>query len=1238
MGLINENGQRINEEDLQFVQQLMRDSLSAHIYRLHEMKKNSVYEDESNNAFYDPIIAAYQKALDGIDKTCLDAFSSNDDISVDDFMRGTLDGIADKVAPTIDKDSECFTDFMLFGNTGFGALAYNKLWVADQSELSDQDKKGAYSDSTENFVLADVPIGGIEDIAEYNPNSVSVKGLTVARSGNSNTLSKGPEEYEAAKQEVMQNDNFDEEQKQAHIERIDKEIEDHKKGVFGLNAAAEIARSHSVKLSNIDHVTASDLYSTLSDLNMANRPADPQGGKIRAKYVEAGEIKGISALSMPSTVYRTMNDIADYMNNIKETPDPALRKTRALQLAAFANTVLLSEHVFGDANGRTCRMFADTILQTFGLPPHTPMPEIMHEMKTMGSRFDHGAITNLFLQGVKKSDETLAHEREIAENKRRERETEKRNVPKTAEDTADRNRKLLSPIERFREVEGIKIDGFEREALLNNRAPSVPFSELMDSVLMFRAGLPVDQLPGAYRNLISKADAYIFGPRTDVDREEKVRWAQSIKSQAQTALAELNTAVEFGDFTAEELKLPAAGDFFSVNKKKIEKNNALLASEQGYEPLPAPADYQAGEELSDTVLYPEAVRDMILKRCDEIPDIKGKLELLADLNAASNLGILRPEYDMVTEALQDHILLDANGNKRADIEDIKQAAAEIVADWRIQAYREMKETGRPDAKWSKEIIRSEALTPALSMMDEAVERYGVVMDDLKVVSQAYMNTKLTKEEQDEMTKLGISDTTGISNVRKYPLDIRAYKDLSARLPGLTIDDGYMRSLASLKNDLNQAAASSDLYRDDARIKRIAGSLDTLSSMASLRSGYSSHAAATAYSLQTSLRIKSFMENEALDQSWYAKGNEVRNKLLDTLKFTNRPMASRYIEKETILRERAENISHGRQQLDDFFEEQSGASKDTLKKLVAANGKNKNESVAKMAVIIEKRYGLGREFSMELAKGVKNAIDTAAKTEKDPVSSWKSTADLMKDAVKNTSCARMNDYRISRKGDRVKADHRPRLRDESIRQIISTESRDIGEKCYGDKLLGLLERPEDFDTMKEMFDTKKNYRLLNWNSSEYNDAKEALDSFAKERDKLIEMADGYEGRRLTAEEKKALNDQIRVAGEKREKCVKALYDYIKKEGVSDTSAKSQTAGYARIMGAKGIMDVFIKTDPELTSRLSDPVKQAMKNDRIKVRNYSELFREEYKNAERSGKKDRHRTAAKAAKQRTDKPVM
>ncbi|MBQ1881375.1 MAG: hypothetical protein II156_07090, partial [Lachnospiraceae bacterium] len=127
MGLINENGQRINEEDLQFVQQLMRDSLSAHIYRLHEMKKNSVYEDESNNAFYDPIIAAYQKALDGIDKTCLDAFSSNDDISVDDFMRGTLDGIADKVAPTIDKDSECFTDFMLFGNTGFGALAYNKL-------------------------------------------------------------------------------------------------------------------------------------------------------------------------------------------------------------------------------------------------------------------------------------------------------------------------------------------------------------------------------------------------------------------------------------------------------------------------------------------------------------------------------------------------------------------------------------------------------------------------------------------------------------------------------------------------------------------------------------------------------------------------------------------------------------------------------------------------------------------------------------------------------------------------------------------------------------------------------------------------------------------------------------------------------------------------------------------------------------------------------------------------------
>ena len=1240
MGLLNENNQRISEEDFQLVQQMLRETITSQIELLQRTKTQGAdfYGDEPANSFYDPIISEYTKALNNLDKDCRDAFSKGEDIKVTEFMRKTLNDVAERVAPSLDKDSVCLTDFIMHCNSGFGCVAFDKLMYGDAACLDDKDKEEAYSISTENFVLSDEPYDGMESIAEYNPTSISVKSLTVARSGNSTTLGTDLEEMEAEKQSALNNPNLDEDQKAKRIEMINQRIEDRKKGVFGINTAAEISRIHSVKLYNTEHVSASDLYKAFSDLNVANRPADPKGGKLRGEYVQAGEIRGLATISMPATLYRTMSDIAHYMNIIKETPDPALRKTRAVQLAAYANTMLLSEHVFNDGNGRTCRMFADTILQTFGLPPHTPLPEMQGKVNTLGKTFDHRAISNIMLDGVKKSDATLATLRQSEEQKRQERERAKRGGPKTIKDIEERNKRLTGPVYRFNSEAAEKVNEYEREAAINNRAPSVPFSELMDSVLMFGTELPVDRLPDAYRDVIAKADTFIYSPKTDIGHAEKVRFANMIKSQAQTALAELNTAIEFGDFTEKELKLPGDSTYFPVDTRKIEKNNALLEKEKDYEPVPEPEDYRVLPGDSDIVIGPEAAKELLFKRCDAIPDIKGKLTLLADVHAAANLGIMKPGFDTtLTEALQDHIMLDENGNHRADIADIKQAAAELIADWRIAAYRELKKSGRNDAKWCKEITRSEALTP-ISYMNDPVERYGIEFEDLKQVSLDYMNTKVSKEEKDDMDRLGLSDTTGVSTARKYALEGQSFKELSGRLPGIVMDEDYIRSLSSMKNGLNSAAGSSDIYRENTELKRIQSSMDTLSKMAALRSASSSHAAATFYSKRTAHRIKNFMENEALDAGWYDKDNEVKKSLMGMLDFTDRDLAESYIKKEAVLKERAENINHGRDRLGDFFDEQSAASRDTMKKLVAESRKDQKQSVAKMAAIIEKRYGLGKEFSLELAKGAKKAIDAAVKAEKDPEASWDSTAALMKDALKNTENRRVKDYRISRKGDSVKADFLPKLRDENLESVLETEKAGNGEQYYGNRIKGLLADPEAFDTMREMFDTKKNSRLFNWNSSEYNDAKDALESFAKERDKLIRMADKCEGRTITKDEEEKLSEQIRKTGLKRDKCIKALDAYISKEGMGEAADKSQAAGYARIMGAKGIIDVFMKSDPRVTNMISQGIEQSVTKDRVKVKNYSDLFKEEYKKAERSGKKDRHRTAAKAVKQRNDKPVL
>ena len=115
------------------------------------------------------------------------------------------------------------------------------------------------------------------------------------------------------------------------------------------------------------------------------------------------------------------------MNRIKQTEDPALRKTRAIQLAAFAYQMMLSQHVFNDGNGRTCRLFADSILQTFGLPPHSPTKAESEIIATIGEgHMDFNEGARVFLDNVKKSDLELKKDPEITNERLRREPPEKK--------------------------------------------------------------------------------------------------------------------------------------------------------------------------------------------------------------------------------------------------------------------------------------------------------------------------------------------------------------------------------------------------------------------------------------------------------------------------------------------------------------------------------------------------------------------------------------------------------------------------------------------------------------------------------------------------------------------------------------------------------------------------------------------------------------------------------------------
>ena len=396
-------GAQLTDTDINALKDMLRGSLESHVIQYRDQYPRFASGDVQKSSFI--IVGEFIKALNTLDESVDNAVKSGSSVTALDFINSFYDEVGVNVVSALE-------DGGLTGSEMRRALDFlqdfgNKKITVDylENKLPPADADGAYEMTDSQFKLADEPIPGIEEIGHYDPNSTSVGALYGARSGNSGTLENKAED----RQRELKAPGISEERKA----QLEAQLKEAVNSEGGLHAIGEMSRIYASELIRKDNITFGDLYDAFSGLNSWARLGDKMGGKLRGEAIAAGHVHGVGTFNAAPDLYRTLSRIAETMNQIKKTENEALRKTQALQLASYAYLMTVSEHVFGDGNGRTCRFFADTILQTFGLPPHIPLPEIRELGKTIGTEpIDFNKGTEIFMSGIRQSDLVLKGEEE----------------------------------------------------------------------------------------------------------------------------------------------------------------------------------------------------------------------------------------------------------------------------------------------------------------------------------------------------------------------------------------------------------------------------------------------------------------------------------------------------------------------------------------------------------------------------------------------------------------------------------------------------------------------------------------------------------------------------------------------------------------------------------------------------------------------------------------------------------
>ena len=410
MPIIGRNGKPLTQREVNALIATMQGSYDTHIVAVNETL--DVWPNTGSQLGQD-LLKAYKKRREELAKDYLKKARGKKEVKAEDLLEFEIYSVNKEVLKKYDLNGALGYHDEQFAKNYFKDARNDTAYIeATGGEVEPQDTREGYNISAGSFHLADTPMAGVEELTNYNPNSDRIRGLYEKREGNSGTL------YFEAKD-------------------AKKKGTEKRESAFKFDSSMELARIKSSELMNrMDKrdVTFADLYDTFTSLNEFVRMGDPGGGKMRADLVGVRgryeELVGVDPAMVPVTVYKTLSTVADYMNTIKKTQDPALRKTQAIQLAAFTYQMTLSEHLFRDGNGRSCRLLADTILQTFGVPPHIPTKEEMTIARTIGKELDFEKGAELFFDGVKASSDILKvekqKEQELREAQRKEEEARKK--------------------------------------------------------------------------------------------------------------------------------------------------------------------------------------------------------------------------------------------------------------------------------------------------------------------------------------------------------------------------------------------------------------------------------------------------------------------------------------------------------------------------------------------------------------------------------------------------------------------------------------------------------------------------------------------------------------------------------------------------------------------------------------------------------------------------------------------
>ena len=408
MPIIDKNGKVIKENDFIALMEMLRGSLDSHIRQLNTWKNSANRRDEDPE-FFEQIITCYRNGRDQLMDNLRRAKEGRNRVRTEDVIDSVFSGIsenvirvlreADTMSPAIRESKNSLLSYVAPGWADKGLSAANPNRV--DLSIQEKDTAPAYDRTESTFHFVNEPFPGIEDIKEYDPTKDDVSVLYNGRIG----------PYQRKLEETRQQLEGVNENEPAY-QHLRKELTAAENDVIGLRAGGELTRGFSAELRNMKDISFGEMYNMLKRLNEAVQPGEESAGKLRGRDIVNGDLKSVGSHTAPQALYKTLSKVADGINQVKKVEDPDLRKSRAIQLAAFSYQMLMSEKVFNDANGRTSRLFADTILQTFGLPPHTPAPEDKNVAKTMGDPMDFNAGATAIYQGIMRSESTLREERE----------------------------------------------------------------------------------------------------------------------------------------------------------------------------------------------------------------------------------------------------------------------------------------------------------------------------------------------------------------------------------------------------------------------------------------------------------------------------------------------------------------------------------------------------------------------------------------------------------------------------------------------------------------------------------------------------------------------------------------------------------------------------------------------------------------------------------------------------------